>query len=249
MSKCGLIVYSILLLFFQSNSFADTFKLMANSGKTRVQLIEVYSSESCSSCPPADDWASDLKTNSGLWKQFVPVVFHVDYWNHLNWKDTFSSDLMTQRQRKLSQLWSVPSVYTPAIVVNGKEWRNWRGVTQLTLPPVDNTLGIDLHLYKGASDIYKVKVTGLPLKRNYIVRAAQLGMDMETKVTRGENAGRTLKHNFVVLNWYGKSVSFKNTEVEFKFENPNQKNQKLALSIWIEEDNSPIPLQATGSYL
>src|SRR5271154_7473575 len=72
--------------------------LIASSGTSRVQLLELYSSESCSGCPPADAWVSELKEKSDLWKHVVPVVFHVDYWNYLGWKDGLSSDTMTKRQ-------------------------------------------------------------------------------------------------------------------------------------------------------
>ena len=63
---------------------------LAQSGPLKVALLEVYSSEGCSSCPPAEEWVSRLSHRSGLWSEFVPVVFHVDYWDSLGWKDALA---------------------------------------------------------------------------------------------------------------------------------------------------------------
>ena len=68
---------------------------------------------------------SRLKGEPGLWKQFVPVAFHVDYWNKLGWRDRFSAPRWTERQRNYAALWRNDSVYTPAVVLNGDESRNW----------------------------------------------------------------------------------------------------------------------------
>lgn len=219
--------------------------LIASSGQTRVQLVELFSSESCSSCPPADAWISTLRDQSGLWKKFVPVVFHVDYWNHLGWKDGFSSDEMTKRQVALSQQWAVPSVYTPAVVVDGKEWRDWR-LDGKTLPS-SSAQGIELSIFKNDDSSYRVKAAGLSPKKKYVVRAAKLGMSLSTDVKGGENSGRLLKHNFVVLDWGGKSVSQANPETSFKFK--ESKASRLGLAAWIEEEGNPTPLQSVGGYL
>jgi hypothetical protein len=61
------------------------------SGESNVSLLELFTSEGCSSCPPAEEWTSQLRQNSLLWNQIVPVAFHVDYWNDLGWRDPYSS--------------------------------------------------------------------------------------------------------------------------------------------------------------
>src|SRR5262249_30028289 len=88
------------------------------SGANQTALIELYTSEGCSSCPPAESWLSRLKHDSGLWKRFVPVAFHVDYWDRLGWRDRFSSKRWTERQSRYAALWTSESIYTPAVVVN-----------------------------------------------------------------------------------------------------------------------------------
>lgn len=223
--------------------------LVASSGHARVQLVELYSSESCSSCPPADQWISKLKDEVGLWTVFVPVVFHVDYWNHLGWKDGLSSDSMTKRQIDISKTWSSASVYTPAFVVDGKEWSNWRNAAKGKLPLASSDQGISLKIYKDASGAILVKAEGQKEKQKFIIRAAQLGMDLNSSITGGENSGAKLKHNFVILDWESKFVVGKSIEVQFNFKKPQQKTSRLAIAAWIETEGNPIPLQAVGGYL
>ncbi len=100
------IAVGIVSVFVSQKSFAGEMKLLASSGPNRVQVLELYTSESCSSCPPADRWVSELKKDERLWKKFIPIVFHVDYWNNIGWKDGLSSELMTKRQIDISKLWS-----------------------------------------------------------------------------------------------------------------------------------------------
>src|SRR5215471_15461328 len=97
------------------------------SSDAQSSLIELFTSEGCSSCPPAEKWLSGLKSNQELWKKIVPVAFHVDYWDHLGWRDRFAKPQFTSRQQHYASTWGSDSVYTPAFVVNGKEWRDWFG--------------------------------------------------------------------------------------------------------------------------
>src|SRR6266567_7895599 len=97
------------------------------SGEARTMLVELFTSEGCSSCPPADAWINQLKESPDLWKKIVPVVFHVDYWDNLGWRDRFAKPEFTSRQRRYAAAWGGDSVYTPGFVINGKEWRGWFG--------------------------------------------------------------------------------------------------------------------------
>ena len=71
---------------------ATAASLTLSSQEQRTTLIELYTSEGCSSCPPADRWLSRLKDDPRLWKQIVPLAFHVDYWNYLGWRDRFMTE-------------------------------------------------------------------------------------------------------------------------------------------------------------
>src|SRR5215831_9028607 len=97
------------------------------SGETQNSLLELFTSEGCSSCPPAEKWLSALKSSQDLWKKIVPIAFHVDYWDHLGWRDRFAKPDFTQRQQRYAAAWGGDSVYTPGFAVNGREWRGWFG--------------------------------------------------------------------------------------------------------------------------
>src|SRR6266704_4673726 len=77
---------------------AQNTSLTFQSSGEQVALLELYTSEGCSSCPPAETWLSRLKESPGLWKDFVPVAFHVDYWDYLGWRDPWSSKTFIYRQ-------------------------------------------------------------------------------------------------------------------------------------------------------
>ena len=96
----------------------------SHSPSHRVALVELYSSEGCNSCPPADNWLSQWK-NSGASQSIVPLALHVDYWNSLGWTDRFSQHRFTERQQTLTDLAGGHTIYTPEIFVSGRELRDW----------------------------------------------------------------------------------------------------------------------------
>jgi len=85
------------------------------------RVIELYTSEGCSSCPPADRWLAALASQPQLWARYVPLAFHVDYWDALGWPDRFASRRHTARQRAYARNGRLSQVYTPAFVVGGNE--------------------------------------------------------------------------------------------------------------------------------
>src|SRR6266568_5478088 len=100
-------------------------RITFQSEERQTSLIELYTSEGCSSCPPAEAWLSRLKESPGLWRDFVPLAFHVDYWDYLGWGDPWANKSFSDRQRAYAKQWRSDSVYTPGFVLNGKEWRDW----------------------------------------------------------------------------------------------------------------------------
>src|SRR5438132_8079399 len=93
-----------------------------HSGPAQVALIELYTNEGCSSCPPAEKWLGELRGDAELWRRFVPVAFHVNYWDHLGWHDVLATKAYTEREYRYADTWRAPSVYTPCFVRNGQEW-------------------------------------------------------------------------------------------------------------------------------
>lgn len=168
-------------------------EIHVRSGPRRARLLELYTSEGCSSCPPADAWFSSLRGAEGLWTEFVPIVLHVDYWDGLGWPDAFADKSYTARQRAYAAAWGTGTVYTPGVVLDGAEWRGWGSAA----PGAKEEAGV-LDARAGKAG---VRATFFPAKDDgpYELYAARLGFGIESKVAAGENAGRTLSHNFVVL--------------------------------------------------
>ena len=111
----------LLALFTTHISWGQTI----SSPLVQVSMLEVYSSQGCSSCPPAELWMSKFKQDKRLWKQLVPMNFHVDYWDYLGWKDPYASSIFTQRQRDYKALGLSSTVATPGFVVSGHGWNGW----------------------------------------------------------------------------------------------------------------------------
>ncbi|AZZ36392.1 hypothetical protein CIK05_06170 [Bdellovibrio sp. qaytius] len=242
------VMKTIAVLILSMLSLTVEAKIVADSGTKRVQMVELFSSESCSSCPPADQWIGKLKDHPDLWKTFVPVVFHVDYWNNLNWKDEYSGEPMTQRQIALSKLWKSPSVYTPGFVISGQEWGGWRSSKNLSLPAVANDYGLRIIIEQKNKDEYKVILSGQSNTKKYVLHYALLGMDIDSKITSGENSGKLLKHDFLVLKW--NTIEAKDlSQISFKTNFENKKVPPKAIVVWIEAEGRPEPLQVAGGYL
>jgi len=217
------------------------------SGETQSSLIELFTSEGCSSCPPAEKWLTALKADPGLWKKTVPVAFHVDYWDHLGWRDRFAKPEFTSRQQHYAAVWGGDSVYTPGFAVNGKEWRSWFGGNAI---PIESTkVGV---LRVSLSDGRKLAATFVPeamQPRALTLNVALLGNDLESDVKRGENSGRRLRHDFVVLDLVnvelGQAANRWTGSAEFSKSSGSDKPSGLAA--WITENGKPI--QATGGWL
>ena len=219
------------------------------SGETQTSLIELFTSEGCSSCPPAEKWMSALKSSSDLWKKAIPIAFHVGYWDHLGWRDRFAKPEFTSRQRRYAAAWGGDSVYTPAFVVNGKEWRSWFGGN--SVPTTSTKVGV---LRVSLGDDGKLSATFAPETtelRALALNVALLGNDLSSDVKRGENSGRKLRHDFVVLdlittdmvaaaNGWTRSVTL-----------PRQfgGDKATAFAAWVTATETSTPIQATGGWL
>ena len=95
------------------------------SGPGTAALVELYTSEGCSSCPPADRWLSTLSSRPA--GSVVPLALHVDYWDYIGWKDPYAKREFSLRQRKFSQLQRMALVYTPQVMLQGRDFRGWGG--------------------------------------------------------------------------------------------------------------------------
>jgi hypothetical protein len=208
------------------------------SGPQKAHLLELFTSEGCSSCPPAEAWLSKLKTEPGLWKNFVPLAFHVDYWDRLGWRDPFAAKEWTARQYEYSASWKSGAVYTPGFVLDGHEWR------ERSVPIASNeTPGVLKLSVVGDKVTAQFNPTHGAVK-NADLRVATLGFDLTTKITAGENSGRNLRQDFVVLSLVNKKMSDGKAELPLVLD-----PRASAIAAWITAPDRVEPIQAVGGWL
>jgi hypothetical protein len=236
------IITIVLLLFFGGVSGADD--VVFESGPKRVQLLELFTSEGCSSCPPAEAALAKLVRDSRLWHEFVPVAFHVDYWDHLGWKDPFASAEWTKRQRLYAARWNTESVYTPAFVLNGREWRDAR------IPVVnDEAPGTLRATVRGDNNVLVTFEPAREKTGDFEVYLARLGFGINSNVRAGENNGRSLRHDFVVLSLAHEKLGLSPQELHLPSSGAASRPDRTALAAWITNSGDIRPVQATGGWL
>jgi hypothetical protein len=165
------------------------------SGATRASLLELYTSEGCSSCPPADKWLSQLQPDSGV----VPLAFHVDYWDRLGWRDPFGQAAFSQRQRARNS--GLGWVYTPQVMLDGADYRNWHRVRAPQPKPMPARADLVLTLTQTPQRIdvqVDSRFMGPASEADAQLYLALVENHLSSKVAAGENAGRTLHHEHVV---------------------------------------------------
>lgn len=167
----------------------------ATSPSTRTGLLELYTSEGCSSCPPADRWLTQLPADSGV----VPLAFHVDYWDRLGWKDPFGDAAYSQRQRARNR--GTGWVYTPQVMLDGRDYRDWHRSRSLHIPDTAAPVSLSLTLSTSPGQVDARVASRFAPSARY--PDAQLFMALyenrlSSNVANGENARRTLNHDYVV---------------------------------------------------
>ena len=167
----------------------------AQSGAQPPTVVELYTSEGCSSCPPADRWLSTLNGQPGL----LPLAFHVNYWDRLGWQDRFATPATTQRQHQVRAVLNGKYVYTPQVVLNGQDHRNWQGETPKALSQAERMSQTPAPTLTLTRDGRRVTATVGPVAGVSSLAGywAVLQDGLVSKVTRGENAGETLTHDHV----------------------------------------------------
>lgn len=246
-----LITLTLAAIFLSAVTVADTVFV---SPLEQVRVVELYTSEGCSSCPPADRWFSRFKQHPQLWRSVVPMAFHVDYWDYIGWTDRFAEAQYGVRQRTHEQQGNIRQVYTPGVVVTGQEWRGWHRNAPLEKPlfkkPGVLTLTLDAEGFSAhfAAKNYQQALPNLTI--------ALLGFNLTTPVRAGENKGELLQHDFVVLatqrytvdgnQWQGQLPTI---DPKFINSHDGQGEHGLALAAWVHTDSNIKPVQAVGGWL
>jgi hypothetical protein len=218
---------------------ANAAPLAFNSGIKQTVMVELYTSEGCSSCPPAEQFLNQLASNKQLWTRYVPLALHVDYWDYLGWRDRFAKPEHAHRQREYARLHHSATIYTPAFFVNGESWRP--GLSRQLPKPASRKVG-DLGI-QIIGKVVKAEFSGHRDDSGKLrVHVAVAGLGLKTRIKAGENAGRSALHDFVLL---GQTI-LEPTDL------PSTNGfhaERYALVAWIADPASPAPIQATGGYL
>lgn len=167
----------------------------ANAG-SNVNVVELFTSEGCSSCPPADKLLRTIQSENA---EVYVLSYHVDYWDRLGWKDPFSQHVFTERQQSYAQQFQLESVYTPQVVINGSS--EFVGSNE---PKLRSALKQSSQVTTLEVNLERKKATALALSFDLqtdlagVVYVALVRPAATTVVKRGENGGRTLQHVNVV---------------------------------------------------
>lgn len=229
---------------------AQAMKCEVRSGPQTAALVELYTSEGCSSCPPADRWLSSLAGRPGI----VGLALHVDYWDYIGWKDPYAQQRFADRQRKLAQVMRARNVYTPQVLLQGQDFRGWgsqafdEAVAAINARP--SRAGISLALEGGRPDTLAVEVRAELLRPDEAADAALYLASYENRlvsgVAAGENRGRTLSHDYVVFEWLG-PIAFAGGRIEERKVLPLLPNAVLAnsgVAAFIQDRRTAEVLQA-----
>ncbi|HSV52204.1 MAG TPA: DUF1223 domain-containing protein [Burkholderiaceae bacterium] len=165
----------------------------AQSGASQVPVIELYTSEGCSSCPPADRWLSGLKGQAAQGR-VVAQAFHVGYWDYIGWIDRFAAPAHTARQKQIAAANNQRGIYTPQLVRNGQDWRDYGRA----LAPGTDPSRASINLQRVAGDAFDATVTPAAGVGVWSAYWTVTEHGHSSKVKSGENAGEYLQHDFVV---------------------------------------------------
>jgi hypothetical protein len=198
-------------------------------------VVELYTSEGCSSCPPADQWASKLKGRSDV----LALAFHVNYWDKLGWPDRFANAATTERQHLLRRAMGTAYVYTPQVVVNGRDQRGWSSASLPRLPASAINVGL---VREG--DSVRATINGAPSQRLAGFWAV-LEDGHSSRVKSGENAGETLAHDHVVT-LYKPVAEWSAAEQKFTLELPAATSKSRRIAFVVTDAGGARPLQAVA---
>jgi hypothetical protein len=240
----------VFFLLFSLHSSAETPQVFTvASPANRVALLELYTSEGCSSCPPADRFMSRLRHSDISGQQLVPLSFHITYWDYIGWRDRFANARYDERQRKQAMLNASRTVYTPQFMINGKDYRRYRSLDKdvqrisaqaaayqlrLTAIPQTDTISVELNIRRLLENGGKAVA--------YIVLYEH---NLASEVTDGENEGERLHHDYVVRELKGPYLLEQDqAELKAAFARRDYKIEDSGIVAFIQKPLSSEVLQA-----
>jgi hypothetical protein len=195
-------ILAVIALWCPAGAFAAS--CSAESPQHTVALVELYTSEGCSDCPAADQWLRSLRPGGSL----VPVAFHVDYWDYIGWKDPFARAVFSARQRELGTLSGRKFVYTPQVMLSGRDYRRWNSAAFAADVKAVNSAtaraSISVAMTTGADARIAARATArLQRPGAAMLHLALTESGLANAVNAGENRGVVLHHDHVAREWAG----------------------------------------------
>lgn len=215
----------VFALFFFTFSFAQ---------QKPVIVLELFTSQGCSSCPPADAVLEEIKNNSNP-KEIIPLSYHVDYWDYIGWKDPFASKQFTKKQRFYGHKFNSSSIYTPQLVINGKEHIVGSDRTniirkiehKLKSKKNPNTITLKNVAKQNSNIDFSYHIDGNIENKN--IHFILVLNEKTTSVKRGENSNRTLTNNNIVVKEEIKPIA--NNNGTYSLEIPKIVTEKDSLKL------------------
>lgn len=204
-----LLVTLLLLPYWPAH--ANTLHCSAASGPDTIALLELFTSEGCDSCPPADRWLAQLPQRGYPPSRLIALAFHVDYWNYLGWNDPYARAEFSARQRDAGHRHRSRQIYTPQLLLDGMDYRRslLRDDAEARITAINKRRpGAQIRLAVEASQQRQFLNATVAISTSESMRTAQAFIaiyenNLASAVTSGENRGRRLRHEFVVRELYG----------------------------------------------
>lgn len=227
------------IFFFQSRSISANQPLLLDDATNGFAVVELFTSEGCSSCPPADRLLSVIAREARAKQRPVYALsFHVDYWNYIGWTDPYSSEMFSNRQREYAQAFRSARIYTPQMIVNGTTefvGSNARTAKSSIKSALSNSSNLRIQAAAKADEsrLVRINYSVSNFPQGARVNIALVERGLAQNVSRGENSGKKLLHDNVVRAWkqFAKGVAsvsmeappevnFKNTSVVVYVQDP-----------------------------
>jgi len=225
----------------------------------RVTVVELYTSEGCSSCPPADRWFGGLAQQGISAQNAILLAYHVDYWNQLGWPDRFSRPQFSYRQRTVAARGGSGFIYTPQFTVDGRDFRGRYSVGGLRgkLADINHEAGqarIRADIRSSASELRisgNVEIIGANGGGNVQIWIAAFENGLSSQVVAGENAGARLNHDYVVRELAGPFpvATGSGAMLDHRLKvSPDWNPARTGIAIFVERADTGEVLQAAARY-
>ena len=230
---------------------------VCESGLAQNYFVEMYTSDADRNCNPGLSWMTSLKVNDtgSLWKEFVPVTFHVDLWDSKACRDSFAqkkfSDLLMSYKKK----WGIGFLHQPTVAVNGTEWSGWLRGQDI---PRTTSKNVGVLSADGSKKEGHFLVTFTPaqegLSKDLTAHAALLAFGLKSKPSDGNNRGNSLTHDFIVVQYQEKPMRLLTRDVFYTADleivpKKDLQHVPYAMAFWVTQSGEAAPIQAAGDYL